>query len=542
MKKNMKLVWALFLVMFLAACSYGEDNDTAAPSGDTNTPSSGESDSKQGGKVSIPIVADPTFNPWHPSAYAESNVINRVIFDGLTMPGKDMLPTPNLAEEWETSEDGLVWTFHLREDVKWHDGEKFTAEDVAYTFNEVVLNKDLGANGAANFAKVDNVEVVSDYTVNFNLISPAAALPAYLSFNTEIIPEHIFAGQDPWDLTSFNKQGPIGTGPFKLKKYTSGQSVVLERNEDYFGDVALLDELEYKVLPDANTHVAQLLSGELDIFALDDTSALERIKSAEDVGVYARENPQFFWVIVNQELERYQDVRIRQAIQYSIDRQNIIDTVLNGYGSIADAGIAPALSEYFTDDVKHYEYSPEKARELLAEAGWEDTDGDGFVDKDGENFTINFEIGIQGDLEAMSQLVQQNLITAGFDVELNTMDWNTMIDKVVIQKDYEMSLNWWRYPADPDLLAYMGTGGGRNIPGYTGEKLDELLEAGAKTSNVEERIEIYKEAQQVMSEELPYNFLWFPQEVQVRQNRLQGVPELAFGDSLNYANEWYIEE
>src|SRR5690606_34655386 len=132
------------------------------------------------------------------------------------------------------------------------------------------------------------------------------------------------------DLTSFNKENPVGTGAFKLKSYTSGQNVVLERNEDFYGDIALLDEVEYKVLADANTHVAQLLSGELSIFALDDLSAIDRIEGAENVTVEARETPRFFWIIANQEVEKYQDVRVRQAILHSIDRQNIIDTVLKG--------------------------------------------------------------------------------------------------------------------------------------------------------------------------------------------------------------------
>lgn len=371
-----------------------------------------------------------------------------------------------------------------------------------------------------------------------------AALPAYLSFNTEIIPEHIFAGKDPWKLTSFNKEKPIGTGAFKLKSYTSGQSVVLERYEDYHGQVAYLDEIEYKVLPDANTHVAQLLSGELDIFTLDDTSAIKRIKASDKIVVSGKETPRFFWIILNQKIEKFQDKRLRQAILHAIDRQYIIDTVLQGYATIADAGIAPALSKYYTDDVKHYEYNVDKAKALLAEAGWKDTDGDGFVDKNGENLTISFEIGIHGDLVAISELVQQYLIEAGFKVKLETMDWNTMIEKVVIKRDYEMTLNWWRYPADPDLSAYMHSAnadGGYNIPGYKNPELDRLLEAGAQTTDVEERKEIYIKAQKLMAEELPYIFLWYPQEVMVRQKALKGVPDLAFGDALHYTNEWYYE-
>ncbi|MGI2327594.1 ABC transporter substrate-binding protein [Planococcus sp. YIM B11945] len=541
-KTKWSSLWLLLIsLVLLAACSYG-GGDTATSGNESEGGAAAEP--KKGGKVSIPIVADPTFNPWHPNAYAESNVVNRVLFSGLTQPGENLEPVADLAAEWETSEDELEWTFHLRDDVLWHDGEKFTAEDVAFTFNEIVLNEELGANNTSYFQNLKEVQVVDEYTAKFVLESPLAALPAYLSFNTEIIPKHIFEGQDPWELTSFNKENPVGTGAYKLKSYTSGQNVVLERNEDFYGDEALLDEVEYKVLADVNTHVAQLLSGELSIFALDDLSSIDRIENADNVSVFARETPRFFWIITNQNEEKYQDVRVRQAILHSIDRQNIIDTVLKGYGTIADAGIAPALEEYYTDDVTRYDYDPERAKELLAEAGWEDTDGDGIVDKDGEPFTIDFEIGIQGDLEAVSQMVQQYLVKTGFDVKLNAMEWNAMIQDVVVNRDYEMSLNWWRYPADPDLSAYMHSNAvkGNNIPGYQNPELDKLLEAGAQTSDVEERKKVYVEAQKLMAEELPYIFLWYPQEAQVRANNLKGVPDMAFGDALHYIHKWYIEE
>ncbi|GAK12165.1 oligopeptide ABC transporter, periplasmic oligopeptide-binding protein OppA [Geomicrobium sp. JCM 19039] len=189
-------------------------------------------------------------------------------------------------------------------------------------------------------------------------------------------------------------------------------------------------------------------------------------------------------------------------------------------------------------------YDPDEAVSLMSEAGWEQNDN-GIFEKDGETFDINFEIGIQGDLEQIAQLIQQYLIEVGFNVELQTMEWNTMIDQVVINRDYDVTLNWWRYASDPDLQPYIhseNAGSGNNIPGYQNEEMDQLLEAGAQTSDMSERQEIYNEAQQLMATEQPYNFLWYPQEAQVKVDALQGVPDLAFGDSLHYINEWYLEQ
>lgn len=523
-------------VLFVFTACGGRSADGAAR---------GDSDgSISAGSIAIPIVADPVFNPWHPNAFAESNVVNRVLFSGLTKPGLELAPAPDLAASWEVSDDGLAWTFFLREDVTWHDGEAFTADDVVYTFNEIALNTELGANNMSYFSSLERVDAVDEYTVVFTLTKPVAALPAYLSFNTEILPKHIFQGQDPWDLISFNKEKPIGTGAFRMDSYTSGQSVRLIANPDYYDGAPKLERVEYKVLADVNTHVAQLLTGELSIFALDDQAALSRLEAARDIEIVPAYTPRFFWIALNQENDLFTDVKVRRGMLHAIDRPYIIETVLNGYGTPADAGISPAMQYYYNSDVPRYEYDPERAARLFAEAGWEDSDGDGVLDKNGTPFSFLFEVGIQGNLVRIGQIVQQQLREAGLDARFETLEWNTMIQKNVIRRDYDMILNWWRYPADPDLLPYFHSstaGTGYNIPGYRDSRLDELLEAGSTIADPEERRGIYLELQNYMAETLPYLFLWYPMETAVRRANLEGVPEsLGFGDSLHYIDEWWI--
>ena len=544
----MKKLWRISLlfivsILVLAACTNG--NDSSSETDGTNSTDAASGEPVKGGEVSIPIAADPTFNTWHPNAYAESNVVNRIIFTGLTKPGKDLAPAPALAEEWSTSEDGLVWTFNLRQGVKWHDGEEFTADDVAFTFNDLVLNESLGSNGSSNYKSLKEVVVVDDYTVEFHLERPWAALPAYLAFNSEIMPEHKLSGDDPWNNIDFNKKAPVGTGPYKVDTYTSGQSVTLVKNVDFYEGEPNLDKVTYKIVPDANTQIAQAISKELDIFVMDDKSAIERIESTEGVEVVAADITRYFWIALNQEDERFTDVKVRQAVTHAIDRQAIVDSVLQGYGKVAHGPITPDQEVYYTDEVQQYPYDVEKAKQLLAEAGWEDSDGDGVVDKDGEKFTINFDIAIQGDLERVAQLVQQYLIAVGLDVQLNVLEWNAMIQKNIIERDYEMMLNWWSFPTDPDVYAQYGSenaGTGNNIPGVQDPKLDELLQRGQATSDPTERAEIYREAQEYMAETLPYIYLWYPQELQLRNSSLQGVPDLYFGATLHYIYEWYLDE
>ncbi len=499
-----------------------------------------------GGTVTIPIGADPSLNPWHPNAFVESIFVNRVLFDGLTKPGKDLAPAPDLATRWEASADGLTWTFTLRDNVTWSDGQPFSADDVAYTFNELVLKPDLAATGRGNFSAVKSVEVVNPSTVKFNLQRPFSALPSYLAYNAGILPKHALEGKgDPWNLTSFNKGTPVTTGPFKVESYTSGQSVVLARNDNYFAGKPYLDKIVFKIVPDANTQVAQALSGELNIMILDNKAAVDRVKAAQNLRVEPRSLVQYYWLALNQTDPRFQDVRVRQAFLYAIDRQAIVSTVEKGYGKVANTAIPPALQAYYDpSNESKYPYNPDKAKELLSAAGWQDTNGDGVLEKDGKPFQFTMDVGQRGVLQPTNELIQQNLKRVGVQADLNSMEWNAYIQKVVVNREYAATVNWWVYPSDPDVFSYYHSstaGKGFNIPGYKDAKLDDLLTKGQAESDLTKRKQIYTDLQAYMAENLPYLFLWYPQEIDIVDARLQGVPDLNLRDAMHYAAEWWLK-
>jgi peptide/nickel transport system substrate-binding protein len=497
------------------------------------------------GSVAIPISADPTFNPWHPNAFVESVFPNRVLFAGVTKPGKDLQPAADLASSWSASEDGLTWTFELREDVVWHDGEPFDAEDVAFTFNEIVLNDDLGASGSANFRNtVERVEIVDDSTVQFVMNGAFAALPAYLAYNAGVLPEHVFAGQDPWDLTSFNKGTPIGTGPFKMSEYVSGSFVTLERNDDYFGGAPSLDFITFRVLPDANAQLAQMLAGDLDIMIVDNLASIRQLEASPNVATVPVNQVNYYYVTPHHENPLFQDIRVKRALLHAIDREAIIGSVLQGYGQVATGPISPALEAYHHPDVTTYPYDPERAIELLNEAGWTRGD-DGVMQRDGERLSFVLDVGRNKDLEPVSALVQDYWSEIGVEATLNTLEWNAYIQKVVVQRDYDATINWWITPADPDIYAYYhssAAGTGFNLPGYEDATIDDLLERGRAETNVEERIEIYREFQEEVAEQLPYIFLWYPSEIQARNAALQGVAELGLRDNMHYVHEWSLAQ
>src|SRR5438552_11254027 len=354
---------ALVGALLVSACT-----GAAGPGASTAPSTSGAP--VAGGTVTIPIGADPTLNPWSPNAFVESLFINRVIFDGITKPGKDLAPAPDLAESWTTAADGLSWTFKLRSGVKWSDGTPFSADDVAFTFNDVVLKPDLGAQNRASYAAVKTVTVVDPTTVRFDLSRKFAALASFLAYNAGILPKRVLSA-DPLKTTSFNKGVPVSTGPFKVEKYTSGQSVSLVRNENYFGPKPYLDKVVFTVVPDPNTQIAQALSGDITIMILDNKAAVDRVKTANGLVVASRPLVQYYWLASNQTDQRFTDVPGRQALVQAIDRHAIFKSVDLGTGSIENSLITPTLAAYYDPSLaSKYPYDPQKPKDLLDQAGW----------------------------------------------------------------------------------------------------------------------------------------------------------------------------
>ncbi|MCR8629962.1 MULTISPECIES: ABC transporter substrate-binding protein [Paenibacillus] len=533
-------------VLAISGCSINPNAGSSAPSPAPNNsaaPAPAATAAVSNATVNMAINAEPNFNPWFPTGFAESQPVTEILFDGLTKWGTDYQPVPALATDWKPADDGMSWTFNLKKDVNWSDGKPFTADDVVYTFNEIVLKKELGASNSSNFVDVDKVVAVSPTQVQFVLKKPWSSLPNYLAWYAKILPKHIFEGQDPWKLTTFNKEKPVGTGPFILTKYSAGQFVELERNPNYYGGGAKFSKIVFNIIPDNNTQIAQLLSGTLSMINVQDPNLLEKLKSNPNLNVNEVLDNNYFWIALDQSQERFRDVKVRQALLYAIDRESIIKGVLKGYGSVATGPLAPIQEKYYNKNVKNYAFDPEKAKSLLKEAGY--TPGaDGFMQKNGQVLEVNMPAGQYGVLVQASQLVQQYWQKVGVKVNLQVIDWNTYVQKVVGNRQYDATLCWWRAPVDPDVLAYYhssSAGKGNNIPGYKNAALDKLLEDGRKAKTTEERVKIYNDVQTLTAEELPYLYLWYPTMAVATQKSLT-VPKTTFIVAEDHITEWTIQK
>lgn len=499
---------------------------------------------KSDGSVTFVTTADPTFNPFSPNAFVESNLINELLFPGLTRWDKNLKPAPDLATSWNVSDDGLKWTFNLRKGVKWSDGQPLDADDVAFTFNDIVLKKELGANQGATWRNaVTKVNIVNPLRVEFILSRPWASLPTYLAYFSGVLPKHKFEGvTDPWKFTEFNKKNPVSAGPFKVAQVISGSSVRLVRNENYWGPKAKLQTVNFKIIPDTNAQLAQLLSGDVDMIAVGNPELVTRIKSNKNLKIDLSTANIYYFVALNQNDERFQDVRVRQALLHAIDRPAMIKSVLQGYGQLATGPIAPIQKSFYNANVEKYPYDPAKARALLAQAGWK-PGADGIMQKNGKPLVIQMPTASYQQLLPISLLIQQYWKNIGVKAEIKTMDWNSYIQQVIVKRDYEASAAWWSTPADPDVLPYYDSSSantGNNIPNYKNAKLDQLLENGRKAKTEAARKQIYNEAQALMAKELPYLYLWYPQSITAYNTRLKGMRGITQAADFQYANEWYV--
>ncbi len=488
--------------------------------------------------------ADPTLNPWTPGAVIESNLINTILFDQLTRYSpEDLSPVAGLATSWEAAEDAMSWTFNLREGVKWSDGEAFDAEDVAFTFNKVVLVKELGAQSATQFSQVASVEVIDPITVRFVLNSPFSALPYYLAAFSGMLPEHVLGSEEnPLTVASFNKQSPVTTGPYKVAEFVPGSFVRLIPNENYWGEAPKLAGIVFRIIPDANTQVAQLLAGQLDLVTRLNPNLLAGVEQAPNLDVLRQSQNLYYWVVLNQQDERFTDARVRQALLMALDRPAMIDAILKGYGTVATGPIAPLLGALYNADVAQYPYDPEAAKALLIEAGW--TPGaDGIMEKDGKRLEISMPTGQFGELVPATLLVQQYWEAIGVKANVDVIEWNAYIQQVVVKRDYEGTLAWWSQPPTPDVTPYYSceaVSTGNNIPNYCSEELDLIMAEGRRALTPEDQADVYGRMQTYLADELPYLYLWYPDIISVKNSKLQGFAEINASTAFQFAAQWYV--
>jgi len=429
------------------------------------------------------------------------------IYEGLTRYKPGTLEVqPALATGWDISADGTEYTFNLRPGVTFHDGTPFNAEAVKFNFDRMLDEShpyhDTGPFPLAFFfSAVEKTEVVDDMTVKFTLNAPYAPFLSNLAYPTGLMvsPAAVEAnGKD------FGRH-PVGTGPFRFKEWRPNEAVVIERNADYRGEKAGTDAVVFRPITDANTRVAEMLAGGIDLMVEVPPTSLGQFQG-DGFSVVEQAGPHVWFLILNAKEGPFADKRVRQAANYAINKEAIVNDVLEGTATVAAGPTPPAFSWAYNDELEPYPYDPEKARALIAEAGVEGAKLTFYVTEGGSGMLDPIPMGtaMQADLEAV-----------GFDVEIKTFEWNTFLGEVNpgLEGKADMAEMAWM-TNDPDTLPYLALRtdawpdkGGFNSGYYSNPKVDALLEKARTSTDQAERARLYREMQTIVHDDAPWVFV-----------------------------------
>ncbi len=467
-------------------------------------------------------------------AMDEHGEISKLIFDGLMRNDSDNKVVPGLASSYDYDEDSYTYTFHLREGIKWHDGEPLTASDVKFTIDAIRDPANLSEN-APDFEDIEEIELIDEHTISFRLSAPNAAFTQYMTM--AILPEHCLEGEDMQESDFF--RAPIGTGAYSLESWDAGQSIVLTKNEDYYRGAANIDKLIFKIVPDDNAQAIQLKSGEIDLALLDAKNAAN-FEDAAGYTVYDMLTADYRGILFNYANEYWQENKdLIPAVCYAIDRQAIVDAVLLGHGMAAYGPLQ--RNEYNDENAPHYYYDPDRAKAILEAAGCT-LNKDGYYERNGEEigFTINVMSGEQDRLDialAAAQQLREIGISCKVDIPA-VMDWSGQAAAII----------GWGSPFDADDHTYkvFGTGNAANYSAYSDARVDRFLKAARESFDKAERKNNYDAFQEALYDNPPYAFICYLNAEYVVSDRIHGIkPDMVLGHHgvgiFNNITEWTID-
>ena len=474
----------------------------------------------QGKTVSIASTSD-LFRISNPAIFRLSslNYWWYQVFSGLVRLDKDFKPVADLAESWTVSEDGKTYTFNLRRGVKWHDGKPFTAEDVKFTY-ELMLHRDNRASsshwlyfgyivGAAEYraGKADSIEgaeILGPYKIRIRLNAPYAAF-MLVSAAQPIVPKHIL-GDVPIKTMIKHKftHYPVGTGPYVLESWKSRDRTVLRANPDYFGKKPKIDRIIWRVLPDTSSRLSSLRTGKIDVNGLyaavpvDEFANLNKDACCRGIRMAGQSN---WFMDFNLKIPTFQDIRVRKAISYAIDRKAILKHVFNGWGYINNTPFH-SLSWAHKKDVTLYDGDLEKAKQLLEEAGWK-VGSDGIRVKGGKRLSFTWRVGIGRAAAVMAEAAVPMLRKAGIEAKVERLDFVTLWFKHYVKKRYEVLSHLHPnsiYP-DPDYDLLRWYDHRINKTGYNNPRVEEIIKKAAVTRGRSKRKAMYDELQEILAKD-----------------------------------------
>lgn len=468
-----------------------------------------------------------------------SHEVGGLVYNGLVKYDKYFNLAGDLAERWDISPDGLSLTFHLRKNVKWHDGREFTADDVMFTY-KFMIDPNTPTAYSGDYKLVKQAQVLGKYTFRVRYEEPFA--PALASWGLTMLPRHLLEGQAP--RTSPLNKKPVGTGPYIFKEWKTGDRIVLEANPHYFEGRAKIDRYVYRIIPDQATTFLELKSGGVDWAGLTPVQYTRQTDSEYFKNNYRKYHYAanvYTYFGFNLQDPRFQDKRVRQALAYAINKEELIAGVLMGQGVVATGPYKPGHWVY-NADVKKYPYDPQKAKALLREAGW--VEEGGVLKKDGRpfSFTIYTNQGNEA-RQKTAEIIQFWLRALGIDAKIRIVEWSSFINEFIKKRRFEAIILGWALSPDPDqfdIWHSSKTGPDElNHINYQNPEVDALLKKGRHTFDPKVRKAAYSRLQEVLAEDCPYVFLYVPESLPIIHARFKGIDPGPAGIGHNFI-KWYV--
>lgn len=539
MKLTLKRISITAFCLLLSACG-ARSNDSALSTTSLDTPYPTET----GGTLINAMTGEPSGLISMIAGESASSAISSNIFNSLLKYDKNLELEGDLVESWQISADQKTITFKLKPKLLWADGEPLTSADVLFTW-QAVTDEKTASPYASDFQLVKKAETPDSLT--FSVTYDQAYAPALDSWaGLQILPKHLLQGQD-LHTTSFARN-PVGSHYYKLDQWAHGEHLKLSRNPNSVLGQAKIDKLVTRIIPDNSAQFLELMADNIDLMGLDPIKYSRIIPARPELqqklALYKELGNSYTYMGFNLKHKPFDDVRVRRAINYAIDKQEIIDGVYLGLGINIASPYKPG-TRWSNPELSPYPYDLEKAKALLKEAGFIDTDGDGIIERDGKPFTFEIVTNQNKEREKSAVLIQRRLKDVGIEVKIRAIEWASFISRFIKTGDFDVVVLGWGLGLDPDQYNIWHSSqqapGQFNFIGYNNPTVDGLLEQGRLELAPDKRMKIYHEFARVLLEDSPIVYLSAGYGLSAIHKRVKGIDNPAPPAGIGHnSQDWYI--
>jgi peptide/nickel transport system substrate-binding protein len=536
-KRNAKIILAslLFTCVILCGCEKKSADHTDYTK---------SYPSQQGGTLIDAMIGEPSGLISMLAGESASSAMSANIFNKLLKYDKNLDLEGELAESWHISNAQKTITFTLKPNLKWADGKPLTSADVLFTWQAVIDEKNASPY-ASDYQLVKKAEAPDART--FSVTYAQAYAPALDSWaGLQILPKHLLEGKN-LRTTEFSRK-PIGSSYYKLDGWRHGENLKFSRNPSSVLGQAKIENLVTRIIPDNSAQFLELMADNIDSMGLDPIKYSRIIPARPELqkklALYKELGNSYTYLGFNLKHKPFDDIRVRKAINYAIDKQEIIDGVYLGLGINIASPYKPG-TRWSNASLTPYPYAPNKAKELLKEAGFADSDGDGILERDGKAFSFEIITNQNKEREKSAVLIQRRLKDIGIDVQIRAIEWASFISRFIKTGDFDVVVLGWSLGLDPDQYSIWHSSqqapGQFNFIGYNNATVDKLLEQGRLELNPDKRMKIYHEFSRVLLEDSPIVYLSAGYGLTAIHKRVKGIETPAPPAGIGYNSyDWYI--